>query len=188
MTTTAGLVKCWRKSPLVLQKQAASPGEIARVVPGINPEEVEVLYGYVSREIGLEAGDVAFMIIRELLGDSGKRVDIAEEIDDFMHYASRRTLGPSAMALVRAADERDIPWIRLNDASLIQLGQGKYQKRIEAALTSQTPHTAVEIASDKEFCTQLLYDLGLPVPEQRYVRNEDEAVRHRKPDWLSRGR
>ncbi|NNE41151.1 MAG: cyanophycin synthetase [Marinicaulis sp.] len=162
---------------LVLQKQAASPGEIARVVAGMNPDEVDVLYGYVSREIGLEAGDIALLIIRELIGDSAKRIDIAEEIDDFMDYASRRTLGPSAMALVKAADERDIPWIRLNDASLIQIGQGKFQKRIEAALSSQTPHTAVEIASDKEFCTQLLYDLGLPVPEQRYARNANDAVR-----------
>ena len=162
---------------LVLQKQAAAPGEIARVVKGANEDEVEVLYGYVSREIGLEAGDIARLIILGLVDpDGGERVDIAEEIDDFMHYASRRTLGPSAMALVKAADEREIPWIRLNDHSLIQLGQGKYQKRVEAALTGQTPHTAVEIASDKEFCTQLLYDLGLPVPEQRYVRNEREAI------------
>ena len=77
---------------------------------------------------------------------------------------------------MRAAEARDIPWIRLNDASLIQVGQGKYQKRIEAALTSQTSHTAVEIAADKEMCTKLLSDLGLPVPRQFHVRDAEDAV------------
>ena len=66
--------------------------------------------------------------------------------------------------------------MRLNDASLIQVGQGRYQKRIEAALTSQTSHTAVEIASDKELCTRLLSDLGLPVPKQLHVRDAEDAV------------
>ncbi len=66
--------------------------------------------------------------------------------------------------------------MRLNDASLIQVGQGKYQKRIEAALTSQTSHIAVEIASDKELCSRLLSDLGLPVPRQRHVRDAEDAV------------
>ena len=47
---------------------------------------------------------------------------------------------------MRAAQARDIPVYRLNDASLIQVGQGKYQQRIEAALTSKTSHIAVEIA------------------------------------------
>ena len=77
---------------------------------------------------------------------------------------------------MQAAEARDIPWVRLNDASLIQVGQGKYQKRIEAALTSQTSHTAVEIASDKELCSRLLSDLGLPVPKQRHVRDAEDAV------------
>ena len=77
---------------------------------------------------------------------------------------------------MRAAEARDIPWVRLNDASLIQVGQGRYQKRIEAALTSQTSHTAVEIASDKELCTRLLSDLGLPVPKQLHVRDAEDAV------------
>ncbi len=162
---------------LTLQKLAAAPTDIARSEPAGEDGVVEVLFGYVSRRIGLEAGDLARLIVLELVdpGPAGK-FNLMDEIDDFFDFASRRSLGPSAMALVKAAEERDIPWIRLNEDSLIQLGQGKYQKRIEAALTSQTSNTAVDIAKDKEFCTQLLYDLGLPVPEQRYVRDEKAAV------------
>ena len=162
---------------IALQNRAGAPAEVAMTRPAAHADEVEVLYGYESEEIGLEAGEVARAIILELIAPrDGEAADIAEAIADFDHFAGRRSLGPSALALVRAAEARDIPWLRLNDASLIQVGQGKYAKRIEAALTSQTSHTAVEIASDKELCTRLLSDLGLPVPKQFHVRDADDAV------------
>jgi cyanophycin synthetase len=83
-------------------------------------------------------------------------------------------LGPSATALVRAAEERDIPWIPLNEGSLIQLGYGKYQKRIQATLTSETRHIAVEIASDQRLTRQILGQIGLPVPRQPLGGNMDD--------------
>ena len=130
------------------------------------------------RRSASQAGDVARGIILELIApDEDEQPSTSPRcIDDFDHFACRRSLGPSALALVHAAEARDIPWVRLNDASLIQVGQGKYQKRIEAALTSQTSHTAVEIAADKELCTRLLSDLGLPVPKQFLVRDAEDAV------------
>ena len=64
--------------------------------------------------------------------------DFAAERDEFIRYAQRRHLGPSTMSLVRAAEERKIPWIRLNEQSLIQFGHGRYQQRIQATVTSRT--------------------------------------------------
>ena len=87
---------------------------------------------------------------------------------------------------MRAAEERDIPWLRLNDHSLIQFGHGRYQQRIQATVTSQTPHIAVEIASDKEETNRILGDLGLPVPKQRMVCNAEEAVAAAAAHRLSR--
>jgi cyanophycin synthetase len=70
---------------------------------------------------------------------------------------------------VKEAEARDIPWIRLNDHSLIQLGHGRYQKRLQATITSETPHIAVELASEKDETNRILGDLGLPVPRQALV-------------------
>ena len=93
--------------------------------------------------------------------------------------------GPSTASLVRAAEERGIPWLRLNEQTLVQLGHGKYQQRIQATVTSRTPHIAVELASDKEETNQILAELGLPVPRQRLVQRAEDAVRgggaHRLP-------
>ncbi|TCT06821.1 cyanophycin synthetase [Aquabacter spiritensis] len=164
---------------LNLQKLAGEPTNFAQAVALPGTDEVEVLYGYESDEVGLEAGDLACDIIIELIAPrraDDEPYDLEDELDRFLSFAQKRSLGPSALALVKAAEARDIPWVRLNDQSLIQVGQGKYQKRIEAALTSMTSHIAVEIASDKGVCNKILADLGLPVPQQRQVYDADEAV------------
>lgn len=142
-------------------------------------DETEILYSYESEEIGIEAGEVVcdMLVALTKAHEAGDQIDLNRDVKGFLRYADRFALGPSALALVQAAEQRNIPWYRLNDASLIQVGQGKYQKRIEAALTSGTSHIAVEIAGDKNVCNQLLQDLGLPVPKQRVVYDIDDAVR-----------
>jgi cyanophycin synthetase len=57
------------------------------------------------------------------------------------------------------------------------MGHGRYQKRIQATVTSETHHISVEIASDKEETNRILSDLGLPVAVQALVYSEQEAVR-----------
>lgn len=162
---------------LALMNHAGAPAARAFTRPAAHADEVEVLYGYESEEVGLEAGEVARAILLDLLDPRDDATPLAEAIADFDDYAGRRALGPTALALVHAAEARGVPWARLNDASMIQLGQGRWQTRIEAALTGRTSHIAVEIASDKELCSRLLSDLGLPVPKQRYVRSPEDAAR-----------
>src|SRR5262249_47767960 len=75
------------------------------------------------------------------------------------------------------AGRRGRAGVRLNDQSLVQLGHGKYQQRIQATVTGRTPHIAVELASDKEETNKILAGLGLPVPQQELVQSETQAVR-----------
>jgi cyanophycin synthetase len=147
------------------------------------PGHYYVIYQYEQEEVGVEAGRLGLMLLhsllpRELRPESSvpEGFDFAAERDEFIRFAQRRALGPSTMALVRAAEERRIPWIRLNDQSLIQFGHGRYQQRIQATVTSRTSHIAVELASDKEETNRILGNLGLPVPRQRLVQHADDAV------------
>jgi len=102
-------------------------------------------------------------------------------------FAQRRALGPSTASLGRAAEQRDIPWLRLNDQSLVQLGHGKYQQRIQATVTGRTPHIAVELASDKEETNKILATLGLPVPQQELGAERGPGRARRAAHWLSGG-
>jgi cyanophycin synthetase len=142
-----------------------------------------VLYQYEQEDVGLEAGRLGITLLHSLLppelrpdGAVPGDFDFAAERDEFIRFAQRRALGPSTMSLVRAADERRIPWIRLNEQSLIQFGHGRYQQRIQATITSATSHIAVELASDKEETNRILGNLGLPVPRQRLVQRVEDAV------------
>jgi len=147
------------------------------------PGHYHVIYQYEQEDVGLEAGRLGVILLESLLpkelqapGAVPEGFDFATERDEFIRFAQRRALGPSTMALVRAAEERRIPWIRLNEQSLIQFGHGRYQQRIQATVTTRTPHIAVELASDKEETNRLLANLGLPVPMQRLVQAADDAV------------
>lgn len=148
------------------------------------PGVYHVVYEYEQAEVGLEAGRLALQILHHFLPDALRpaeapagEFDPAAERDAFIKFAQRRALGPSTMSLVKAAEARDVPWLRLNEHSLIQLGHGKYQQRVQATVTSRTPHIAVELASDKEETNKILSSLGLPVPKQALVHREADCVR-----------
>ncbi len=148
------------------------------------PGVYHVVYEYTQKEQGIAAGELALRLLVSLLPAAlrPERLlpegwDWSVERDEFIRYAQRRALGPSTASLVRAADERGIPWLRLNEQSLVQLGHGKYQQRIQATVTSRTPHIAVELAGDKEETNKILASLGLPVPRQELVQTEEQALR-----------
>ena len=104
-----------------------------------------------------------------------------EELEAFILRAERTAFGPSTQAILDEAVSRDIPWIRLNRHSLVQLGQGVHQKRIRATMTSATSAIAVDVASDKDLTTRLLAAAGLPVPKQESVRSADQWVMRSVP-------
>src|SRR3546814_18428928 len=89
--------------------------------------------------------------------------------DDFIRYAQRRALGPSTASLVRAAEVRDNPWLRLNQQSLVQFGHGKYQQRLQARVTARTPHIAVGMAGGKEETNKKHGPPGLPAAGRKQV-------------------
>jgi cyanophycin synthetase len=148
------------------------------------PGRYTVVYEYAQRDEGIAAGELGLRLLLSLLPAQLRPRDSvpagwewSEARDQFIRFAQRRALGPSTHSLVRAAETRGIPWLRLNDQSLVQLGHGKYQQRIQATVTGRTPHIAVELASDKEETNRILAGLGLPVPQQELVQSETQAVR-----------
>ena len=166
-----------------LQNVAGTPVTFGKSRGTGAPGEYFVVYEYEQSEVGLEAGQLALQLLHSFLPPELRPpefdadcFDFQRRRDRFIRFAQGKALGPSTASLVAAAEKRGIPWLRLNAQSLIQLGHGRFQKRVQATVTSSTPHIAVELASDKEETVRLLGDLGLPVPKQRMVYDADEAV------------
>ncbi len=167
-----------------LQNMAGEEVTFGKTRSAEAPGVYTVVYEYAQRDEGIAAGELGLRLLSSLLPAEIRPPDSLpdgwnwqEARDEFIRFAQRRALGPSTAALVRAAESRGIPWLRLNDQSLVQLGHGKYQQRIQATVTSRTSHIAVELASDKEETNKILAMLGLPVPKQELVQSEGQAIR-----------
>jgi cyanophycin synthetase len=135
-----------------------------------------VVYEYREEQVGLEAGGIAVALVNYLVAPDESEFDMGASLDALIRLAERQAFGPSTGALIDEAVSRDIPWIRLDRHSLVQLGQGLHQQRIRATMTSRTGAIGVDIASDKSLTNSLLSSAGLPVPKADVVRSADGAV------------
>lgn len=101
--------------------------------------------------------------------------DVPGAIEKLRELADRLCLGPSTTSIVDAATERGIPFIRLNEGNLVQLGYGARQRRIWTAETDATSAIAESISRDKDLTKSLLASSGVPIPEGRIVTGPEDA-------------
>ncbi len=139
------------------------------------PGRYNVVYGYLDERVALSAGRLAVRLVNHLVR-AEEGFDFTTEVEAFLTASGRMAFGPSTAAIIEEATSRDIPWTRLNEASLVQLGQGVHAQRIRATMTSRTSGLAVDIAGDKSLTTSLLGSAGLPVPRADAVRTAEGAV------------
>lgn len=140
-----------------------------------------VVFAYYEEEVGRYAARAAVRMFLDLA--EGKkptadlRAELAREIQEMREIREEVRFGPSTGSIVEEAESRDIPYIRLNEQSLVQLGFGVNQKRIQATTTSKTNMISVDIAGDKAATKKLLGDMGVPVPRGYEIRNEEDLER-----------
>ena len=134
----------------------------------------KVVFRYLDENTGLRAGQLSVSIIEDLF--YGKVTDVEPLIEELKRIISWSMLGPSTASIVNEATSRGIPHIRLNKDSYVQLGQGKYQRKIEATMMDNTSALGVEIADDKERTKSILSSMGIPVPQGYSADNIEEAL------------
>jgi cyanophycin synthetase len=140
--------------------------------------QYNVIYEYREEAVGLEAGKLAVRIVNHLVAsdDPEHALDYIVELENLIRIAERQAFGPSTQAILDEAASRDIPYLRLDRHSLVQLGQGVYQQRIRATMTSRSSAIGVDVAGDKNLTNRLLDSAGLPVPKSEVVDTVEGAV------------
>ncbi len=136
------------------------------------PGVYHVVFSYFEESAGIYAAKAAVRIAQALV--DGVEYDMQEDIQQMKELREDERLGPSTGSLVEEAIKRKIPYIRLNKSSLVQLGYGVNQKRIQATIASTTSSIAVEIACDKEDTKNLLDAAEIPVPKGRICVDEED--------------
>lgn len=139
-----------------------------------------VVFAFLDEAVGQQAGELAVRLVNQFVdggaasGDT--EFDVAVALERWQSFVQRKAFGPSTQAIIDEAVSRDIPFTRLNNASLVQLGQGVHAQRIRATMTSRTSALAVDIAGDKSLTASILGSAGLPVPKTDVVRTQAGAL------------
>ncbi len=137
-----------------------------------------VVFTYLEEKVGIYAAEAAVRITEALI--YGKDYNLEYDIQQMREIRENTRLGPSTGSIVEEAIARDIPWIRLNNQSLVQLGYGKNQVRFRATMTEKTSCIAVDIASNKDETKRLLMEQAIPVAKGitiSSVEQVDDAIR-----------
>lgn len=165
---------------LELQYIAYMDVGFGKTVDAEAPGTFNVIFSYWVESAGLHAGTEAVEIVNSIL--TGSSYDLEATIGRLKDIRDDHYLGPSTAAVVREAELRNITVLRLDDYNLVQLGEGKYQKRIQAAMTSNTSLIGVETAGNKRLTKMMLEDAGVPVPKGTVVRKSQSAIEDAQ--WL----
>ncbi|WP_404784266.1 cyanophycin synthetase [Altericista sp. CCNU0014] len=167
---------------LELQTLAGMPVEFGRACETATTGVYQVVVEYQNEAAGRYATRAALRLCRSIV-ETGTypRGELEKDLDDLARLKSEASLGASTEALVREAEALGIPWMHLETCDLFQLGYGKFQKRIQASLTSHSNVLGVELVSHKERTKKILRDMGVPVPlgEVIYAFRELEDAIHR---------
>ncbi len=132
----------------------------------------QVVFAYMEERVGKYAAEAAVRIAEALIAD--EPYDLDADLQQMRELRERERLGPSTGSIIEEAAARGIPWIRLNEYSLCQLGYGANQKRIQATVTSNTSSIGVELACDKTDTKYLLDQAQVPVPQGEIIRSAEE--------------
>jgi len=160
---------------LELQELAGTPVGFGRTRATATPGVYNVVFEYVDEQAGRYAGRAAVRLCQSIV-DTGTypQEELAQDLADLRDLCNNAALGPSTETIVKEAQARNIPWLLLSARSMVQLGYGVHQKRIQATLSSFSGILAVELACDKEGTKTILKDGGIPVPRGTVIQYLDE--------------
>lgn len=161
---------------LELQSMAGMTCDFGRTRETSTPGVYNVVFEYKEAEAGRFAAKAAVYLCQALVDGESYRRDLELDIQELREIREKVRFGPSTQSLIDEATLRGIPHIRLNDNSLIQLGYGIHQKRLQATTTEKTSIIATELAGDKKATKELLKDMGIPVPLGYTIRYVDDLA------------
>ncbi len=165
---------------LELQELAGMTAGFGRTRETSTPGVYNVVYDYVDEQAGRYAGRAAVRLCQSII-DTGTYLleELERDLTDLRDLYASSSLGPSTETIVTEADARKIPWILLSARSMVQLGHGVHQQRIQATLSSKSGILGVELACDKEGTKTILRDSGIPVPRGttiEYFNDLEDAI------------
>jgi len=170
---SVSLARVLELAALGLQAQAGCPVTFSCTTPTVDENTYQVVVEYSEEEVGRLAMELAEKLCNAALNDTP--FDLPAALEELRELDEDVRLGPSTGSIVDAAVARGIPYSRMTEGSMVRLGWGSKQRRIQAAEMDVTSAIAEAIAQDKELTKKLLSAAGVPVPGGRSVVDAEDA-------------
>ncbi|KGF71478.1 cyanophycin synthetase [Neosynechococcus sphagnicola sy1] len=160
---------------LELQDLAGMPVGFGRTRETSTPGTYQVVIEYFNEAAGRYAARAAVRLCQSIVETgSYPPEELAQDLKDLQELWAEASLGPSTEALVKEADRRGVPWVALSARSMIQFGNGVYQRRMQATQSDRTSILGIELACDKEGTKTILREAGIPVPRGTLIHYLDD--------------
>src|SRR3954465_9639223 len=169
LQTLAGTDVSFGRWPPEPKRLAGPDVSLGRLVESGEPGLWWVIVEYEEEEVGLAGVRQAAAVMRACM--SGAAVDAAAILQNLRVLYEDVRLGPSTGVIVEEARRRGIPVRRLGSGSLVQLGMGRYPRRMQAPPWDGTSIIAADIAQDKDLTKRMLQGIGLAVPTGAVARD-----------------
>jgi cyanophycin synthetase len=126
------------------------------------PSVYTIFFEYRNEKLATECLLSAIDIVNMLIEGTVPQIDGI--MASLKKVAAESDLGISTGALFAEARRRKIPVVCLPHSSILQLGNGRYTRLLEASLTDRSACIAVDRAGNKHLTKQILGEAGIPVP------------------------
>lgn len=127
-----------------------------------DPSVYYVIFEYKNEKFAIECLLSAVNMVNTLI--EGSLPDIDKILKELERIAAESDLGTSTGAIYAEALKRGIPVRCLEHSSILQLGNGKFTRYLEASLTDRSGCVSVDLAGNKHLTKQILSEAGIPVP------------------------
>jgi cyanophycin synthetase len=131
-----------------------------------------VVFCYVFEKAGVLAARKAVELVQAVIDNTA--FDLEATLTELKRINRRERFGPSTQSIIDEAVKRNIPYTRLNNQSLIMLGQGANQKLICATMGCTTSSIGVDLAANKAKTKRMLESAFIPVPKGLVIEDEQE--------------
>ena len=133
-----------------------------------------IIFRFINEPAGNYAARASVDIINRIL--TKKEINIDQYVGDLTWLRQKYAMDQATQAIIDEAHQRNIPVIQLDSFRLIQLGTGKYQKRIKGSVTSDTTWLAGENSRDPYLNLLMLANAGITVPRTIKTEHLDDAL------------
>jgi cyanophycin synthetase len=120
----------------------------------------KVVFKYKDEELGSECLEAARDLVMAAL--ENQPYDMAATLKRLRQVAAERLMEAGADAIVQAGRRRNVPFIRLDNRNMVQLGYGARQRRIRSTETDQTSSISTAMVEDADLTMDLLRAAGVP--------------------------